>query len=226
MGLYNKVYQLLLLKQTEIKMTRIIFHEFYLLSNCCLFNPYAFDPVQGSKREFKTEMPLQAVLMNQFFGFRTLNLIFENFKFHFDAYYREYLRQVHVANRGQPSPPGLLPIQLEKMELSDDAPGPSNGTDASYRDVIIPSSDDESVDSDSRASRSFASALKAEPSTSSQAPLSKKAKRKLRKATAKTYTLLELQRQQAEIAEQIRQTEQQVSADAALANKIAQQDTF
>jgi hypothetical protein len=154
-------------------------------------------------------------------------MIFENLKYHFEQYYILYMQIVHPI---EPAPPGLMPVVLNHvnepscssstpMEIVDQ-PSCSLKVDLSAMSI----SDEESEDSDSRASREKYSNVVA--GIQSNKALSKRAKRKQLKAT-KTVTLQELQRKQikleAQIKEQIKEQTEQIQADEILAKTLAEE---
>jgi hypothetical protein len=225
-GIYQKLYLILENMRTTMRMTRTFYQEFHLLTNGFLYDPFTADPALGSRAEFKTQMPLNVVFMNQFFAFRSMNMIFENFKYHFESYYSHYLKTVNPA---EPSPPGLIPIKLDHSLPSSSSSVPMEIAESSsclpqVNLSAMSISDDESEDSDSRASREKYSSVVAGIQTNKA--LSKRAKRKQLKAQ-KTVTLQELQRQQikleAQIKEQREQMSEQIHADEILAKTLAEE---
>jgi hypothetical protein len=223
---YQKLYLVLESMRNTMQMTRTFYHDFHLLTNGHLFDPFTMDPSQGARNEFKAHMPMNVIFMNQFFEFRSMNMIFENFKFHFEMYYKAYMKSVHS---DQPAPPGLVSVKLDPSQPSTSSTVPMDTNDMSpcspqVNISAMSISDDESEDSDSRASKLKYSSVVA--GIQQEKALSKRAKRKLLKAN-KTVTLQELQKKQlkleAQIKEQIQEQRAQIDADAILAKTLAEE---
>jgi hypothetical protein len=212
MKMYTKAFLILSTMQTEIRMTFDLYQEFQVLTSCHLHDPRD----SAANNEYKALMPMNAVFMNQFFAFRTLNMIFENFKCHFEVYYSHYLNSSkHI----QPAPPGLLPVKMEPEPVA------STSSAMDVVDTFSPkeamslmsiSDDEESEDSDSRTNRMSYSNV-----TKNGKTLSKQAKKKLKKKGLKTMTLQQLQQQQLKLEACIQEKVEQEKADEAFAKTIA-----
>src|SRR5579859_1186954 len=215
LGVYQKLFLVLESMKNTMQMTRTFYQEFHLLTNGHLFDPFTMDPSQGARQEFKSHMPMNVIFMNQFFEFRSMNMIFENFKFHFETYYKAYMKSVHT---DQPAPPGLVSVKLDHSEPSTSSSTPMETNDVSpcspqVNISAMSISDDESEDSDSRASKLKYSSVVA--GIQQDKALSKRAKRKMLKAH-KTVTLQELQKKQIKLEAQIKEQlqEQRAQIDA------------
>jgi hypothetical protein len=215
--MYHKAFLILSTMRIEILMTRTLYHEFHVLTNSCLYDPREIEA--NSTNDYRANMPLNAVFMNQFFAFRTLNLIFENFKFHFEVYYNRYLKSLKGS---QPAPPGLLAVKLEPEPVASSSSAMDVTDTFSTKEamsLMSISDDEESEDSDSRHSRmTYSGAAK---SNGIQVTLSKQAKKKLKKKGLKTLTLQQLQQQQLKVEACIQERKEQEKADEAFAKTIA-----
>src|SRR5579859_2464563 len=115
------------------------------------------------------------------------------------------MKSVHSS---EPAPPGIVTITLDSkpstsssapMDIAEDSPYSPSKVDISAMSI----SDEESEDSDSRASRLKYSSVVS--GIQQGKALSKKAKRKLLKASGKTVTLQDLQKKQIKLEAQIKE---------------------